>query len=70
MPVESVKVYMNDYSSSQENEDCIGKLDSEVPIIKGQDGDEDIKTKSCSMSTCKININIVILIINISFFGR
>ena len=39
-PDKFVKVYLN-YSAGQENEDCIGKLDSEVVVIKAQDGNKD-----------------------------
>ena len=31
---EFVKVYLNNYLAGQENEDCIGKLDFEVVLIK------------------------------------
>ena len=43
-PNEFVKVYLNNYLAGQENEDCIGKLDSEVVVIKAQDGNKDIET--------------------------
>ena len=43
-PDEFVKVYLNNYLAGQENEDCIGKLDSEVVVIKAQDGNKDIET--------------------------
>ena len=39
-PDKFVKVYLN-YLAGQENEDCIGKLDSEVVVIKAQDGNKD-----------------------------
>ena len=28
--------------------DCIGKLDSEVVVVKAQDGKKDIETNTCS----------------------
>ena len=49
-PDEFVKVYLNNYLAVQENEDCIGKLDSEVVVIKAQDGNKDIETNTCSIS--------------------
>ena len=49
-PDEFVKVYFDNYLAGQENEDCIGKLDSEVVVIKGQDGNKDIETSTCSIS--------------------
>ena len=49
-PDEFVKVYLNNYLAGQENEDCIGKLDSEVVVIKAQDGNKDIETNTCSIS--------------------
>ena len=49
-PDEFVKVYLNNYLASQENEDCVGKLDSEVVVIKAQDGNKDIDTNTCSIS--------------------
>ena len=49
-PDEFVKVYLNNYLAGQENEDCIGKLDSEVVVIKAQDGNKDIDTNTCSIS--------------------
>ena len=44
------KVYLNNYLVGQENEDCIDKLDSEVVVIKAQDGNKDIETNTCSVS--------------------
>ena len=67
-PDEFVKVYLNNYLAFQENEDCIGKLDSEVVVIKAQDGNKEIETNTCSISipdnmsvsncqrTCKIEV--------------
>ena len=49
-PDEFVKVYHNNYLAGQENEDCIGKLDSEVVVIKAQDCNKDIETNRCSIS--------------------
>ena len=49
-PDEFVKVYLDNYLAGQENEDCIGKLDSEVVVIKAQDGNKDIETNTCSIS--------------------
>ena len=49
-PVEFVKVYLYYYLSSQENEACIGELDSEVVVIKAQDSNKDIERNSCSIS--------------------
>ena len=42
-PGEFLKVYLNNYLAGQENEDCIGKLDLEVVVIKAQDGNKDIE---------------------------
>ena len=39
-PDEFIKVYLNNYSPGQGNEDCIGKLDSKAVVIKAQDGPE------------------------------
>ena len=47
-PDEFVKVYYSNYLAGQKNEDCIGKLDSEV--IKAQDSSKDIETNTCSAS--------------------
>ena len=49
-PDEFVKVYLDNYLAGQENEDCIGKLDSEVVVVKAQDGNKDIETNTCSIS--------------------
>ena len=49
-PDEFVKVYLNNYLAGQENEDCIGKLDSEVVVIRVQDGNKGIETNACSIS--------------------
>ena len=48
-PDEFVKVYLDNYSAGKENEDCIGKLDSEVVVIKAQDSNKDIETNTCSI---------------------
>ena len=82
-PDEFVKVYLNNYLAVQENEDCIGKLDSEVVVIKAQDGNKEIETNTCSISipdnmsvsncqrTCKIGVGArVILTDNIIVSGR
>ena len=45
-PGEFLKVYLNNYLAGQETEICIGKLDSEVVVIKAQDGNKDIETKN------------------------
>ena len=47
-PDEFLKVYLNNYLAGQENEDCIGKRDSEVIAIKAQNGNKDIGTNTCS----------------------
>ena len=49
-PDEFVNVYLNNYLAGQENEDCIGILDSEVVVIKAQDSNKDIGTSTCSTS--------------------
>ena len=49
-PDEFVTVCLNNYLTGQENEDCIGKLDSEVVVIKTQDGNKDVQTNTCSRS--------------------
>ena len=49
-PNEFVKVYLNNYLAGQENENRIGKLDSEVVVIKAQDGNKDFETNTCSIS--------------------
>ena len=49
-PDEFVKVYLNSYLAGEENEGCIGKLDSEVVVIKAQDSNKDIDTNTCSIS--------------------
>ena len=41
---EFAKVYQNKYLAVQENGDCIGKLDSEVVLIKVHDSNKDIET--------------------------
>ena len=46
-PDEFVKVYLNNYLAGQGNEDCIGKLDSKVVVIKAQDGNKDIEANAC-----------------------
>ena len=48
-PDEFVKVYLDNYSAGLENEDCIGKLDSEVVVKKAQDSNKDIETSACSI---------------------
>ena len=47
-PDEFVKVYIKNYLAGQENEDYIGKLDSEV--IKAQAGNKDKEKNTCSIS--------------------
>ena len=47
---EFVKAYLNNYLAGQEDEACIGKLDSEVVVIKAQDKNKDIETSTCSIS--------------------
>ena len=49
-PDEFIKVYLNNYLAGQENEGCIGKLDSEVVLFKVQDSNKDIETTTCSLS--------------------
>ena len=49
-PKEFVKVYLNNYLAGLENEDCIGELDSEVAVIKDQDGNKGIETNTCFIS--------------------
>ena len=49
-PDEFVKVYFNNYLAGQGNEDCIGKLTSEVVVIKAEDGNKDIETNTCPIS--------------------
>ena len=49
-PDEFIKVYLNNSLAGQENEDCIGKLDSEVVVIKAQDDNKVIETNTCSIS--------------------
>ena len=49
-PDEFIKVYLNNYSAGQENKDCVGKLDSEVVVIKAQDSNKDMETNTCSIS--------------------
>ena len=44
------KVYLNNYSAGQENEDCIGNLHSEVVVIKVQAVNKDIESNTCSIS--------------------
>ena len=46
-PDEFIKVYLNNYLAGQGNEDCIGKLDSKVVVIKAQDGNKDIEANAC-----------------------
>ena len=52
-PDEFVKVYLNNYLAGQENESCIGKLDSEVVFFKAQGSNKDIETNTCSISILK-----------------
>ena len=40
-PDEFVEVYLNNYLVDWENEDCIGKLDREVVVIKAEDSNRD-----------------------------
>ena len=47
-PDEFVKGCLSNYLAGQENEDYIGKRDSEVIVIKAQDGNKDIGTNTCS----------------------
>ena len=49
-PDELVKIYLNNYLAGRENEDCIGKLDSEVVVIKTQDSNKDLEINLCSIS--------------------
>ena len=49
-PDEFVTVCLNNCLAGQKKEDCIGKLDSEVVVIKTQDGNKDIETNTCSRS--------------------
>ena len=49
-PDEFVMVYLNNYLAGQENEDCIGKLNSEVVVIKAQDGNKNTETNTFSIS--------------------
>ena len=48
-PNKFVKVYLNNYLADLENEDSIGKLDSEV-VTKTQDTNKDVETNTCSIS--------------------
>ena len=48
--VEFVKIHLYSYLSGQDNEDCIGKLDSEVVVIKTQESNKDIERNTCSIS--------------------
>ena len=41
---EFVKDYLHNYLAAQKNENLIGKLDSEVVVIKAQDSNKDIGT--------------------------
>ena len=47
---ESVKFCLNNYLAGHGNEGCIGKLDSEVVVIKTQDGNKGIETNTYSIS--------------------
>ena len=47
---EFVKVYLNNYSADQQDEDCICKADFEVIVIKSQDINKDTETNTCSIS--------------------
>ena len=49
-PDELVKIYLNNYLAGRENEDCIGKLDSEDVAIKTQDSNKDLEINLCSIS--------------------
>ena len=42
--------YLKNYLAVLENEDCIGKLDSEVVLFKAQDSNKDIEANTCSIS--------------------
>ena len=44
------KVYLNNYLANQENEDCIGNLNSKVAVIKAQDSNKNVETNTCSIS--------------------
>ena len=48
-PDEFIKVYLNNYLAGQENVTCIGKLDSEVVVIKVQDSNKDVERNTCSI---------------------
>ena len=47
---EFVKVYLNNYLAGQENEACIGKLESEVAVIGAHNSNKGIETNTCSIS--------------------
>ena len=49
-PDEFINIYLNNYLGGQENENCIGELDSEVVAIKAQDSNKDMETNTCSIS--------------------
>ena len=49
-PDKFVKVYLNTYLTGQEDEACIGKLDSQVDVIKVQDSNKDKETNTCFIS--------------------
>ena len=48
-PDKFVKVYLNNYLTDQEHEDCIEKSDSEVVVMKVQGSNKDIETNTCSI---------------------
>ena len=50
MSDEFVKVYLNNYLAGQENEACIGKLESEVVVIEAHNSSKGIETNTCSIS--------------------
>ena len=45
-----INIYLNNYLGGQENENCIGELDSEVVVVKAQDSNKDMETNTCSIS--------------------
>ena len=63
-PDEFAKVYLNNHLAGQENEDCIGKLDSEVAVIRAQDGNKDIETNTCPISIPLVSLELPIYLEN------
>ena len=45
-----INIYLNNYLGGQENENCIGELDSEVVVVKAQDSNKDMEINTCSIS--------------------